>query len=223
MANLTALSLSTLKSWLINHKRIAAEAILTLLLGLFVWNGISLHNQNKKLSEELEMANNNIEVYQGIANGALEANGVLKMNIKELENSKDTVILKVDSVMKANDIKPKEVTTAATQTQTLLVSAGKGVGGYIEVLKDTIYTDSLQYNDLTKVYYSIGNDSINMTLDVKNTQYLYTYKTREYKNKKGFFKRLFTWDWKKVDRYKYEIINTNDLLKESDIRIIEQE
>jgi len=51
---------------------------------------------------------------------------------------------------------------------------------------------------------------------------LYTYKTREYKNKKNFFKRLFTLDFKKVDRYKYKLTNTNDLLKESDVRIIEQ-
>ena len=60
-----------------------------------------------------------------------------------------------------------------------------------------------------------------MTIKLNNTQYLYTYKTREYKNKKNFFKRLFTLDFKKVDKYKYTIVNTNDLIKESDIRIIE--
>lgn len=62
-----------------------------------------------------------------------------------------------------------------------------------------------------------------MTIDLRNTQYLYTYKTREYKNKKNFFQRLFTFDWKKVDRYKYEIVNSNDLIQEGDIRIVEQE
>ena len=48
------------------------------------------------------------------------------------------------------------------------------------------------------------------------------YKTREYKNKKSFFKRLFTLNFKKVDKYKYKIVNSNDLLKGSNIRIIEQ-
>lgn len=72
------------------------------------------------------------------------------------------------------------------------------------------------------MYYCIARDSVKMTIDLKNTQYLYTYKTREYKNKKNFLKRLFTLDFKKVDRYKYTIVNTNDLLKESDIRIIQK-
>nr|DAJ12477.1 MAG TPA: hypothetical protein [Bacteriophage sp.] len=34
---------------------------------------------------------------------------------------------------------------------------------------------------------------------------------------------MFTLDFKKVVRYKYKIINTNDLLKGEDIRIIESE
>ena len=41
------------------------------------------------------------------------------------------------------------------------------------------------------------------------------------KNKKNFFKRLITFDWKKKDVYKYKIHNTNDLLKEDSIKIIE--
>lgn len=128
----------------------------------------------------------------------------------------------MDSVAKKNNIKPKQIETAATQTQTLLVNGGKGVEGDLTViLKDTVYTDSIQYNDLTKVYYSIGKDSVNIGLDLKNTQYLYTYSTREYKNKKSFLKRLFTLDFKKVNKYKYEIINTNDLLKTSDVRVVE--
>ena len=146
------------------------------------------------------------------------------MDIAKLKDSKDSVLLKLDSVRNKNKIKANKVTFAATQNQTLLVTKGKGVQGDLtSILKDTIYTDSLQYNDQTKVYYSIGKDSVDMTIDLKNTQYLYTYKTREYKNKKNFFQRLFTFDWKKVDKYKYKIVNSNDLIQEGDIRIVEQE
>ena len=49
----------------------------------------------------------------------------------------------------------------------------------------------------------------------------YVYKHIEYKNKKNCFKRLITFDWKKKDVYKYKIRNTNDILKEDSIRIIE--
>ena len=42
-----------------------------------------------------------------------------------------------------------------------------------------------------------------------------------YKNKKSFIKRLFTLDFKKVRVHEYRIINTNDLFKTSDTRVIE--
>lgn len=217
------LSLSLL-NWLKNHKRLAIELFLGALVALSVSYGTIVHNKNVELSKSLETANNNIEAYQELVNDSRQASVVLKMDIAKLKDSKDSVLLKLDSVRNKNKIKAKQVTFAATQNQTLLVTKGKGVQGDLtSILKDTIYTDSLQYNDQTKVYYSIGKDSVDMTIDLKNTQYLYTYKTREYKNKKNFFQRLFTFDWKKVDKYNYKIVNSNDLIKEGDIRIVEQE
>nr|DAN53051.1 MAG TPA: hypothetical protein [Bacteriophage sp.] len=50
---------------------------------------------------------------------------------------------------------------------------------------------------------------------------MYIYKKKQYKNKKSFIKRLFTLDFKKVTVYKYDIINTNELLKTSDVRVVE--
>ena len=58
-------------------------------------------------------------------------------------------------------------------------------------------------------------------IKLENTQYLYVYTTKEYKNKKSFLKRLFTLDFKKVKKEKYDIINTNSLLKTSDVRVVE--
>lgn len=145
------------------------------------------------------------------------------MDMEKLSESKDQIIQQLDSIRDIQKIKKSQLTNAATQKQTILVSKSKGVrGDLIQILNDTIYTDSIKYNDLTNVFYTIGKDTVNIKLDIKNTQFLYTYKTREYKNKKSFFKRLFTLDFKKVDKYKYSIVNTNDLLKESDIRIITQ-
>jgi len=86
--------------------------------------------------------------------------------------------------MKKLKIKPKTVSTAATQSQVLTVNDSKGVGGDLSViLKDTTYTDSINYNDLTTVYYTIGKDTVNVGLKVENDMYFYTYTTREYKNK----------------------------------------
>lgn len=142
--------------------------------------------------------------------------------MNKLSEQNDSLLQKLDEIRKEKKIKSSELNTAATQTQTLDVIKSKGVrGDIITILKDTIYTDTLQYNDLTKVYYSIGTDSVSIALDVKNTQYLYIYKKKQYKNKKNFIKRLLTFDWKKETKYKYEIVNTNDLLNTEDVRIVE--
>jgi hypothetical protein len=91
----------------------------------------------------------------------------------------------------------------------------------IEILKDTVYQDSIDYNDLTKVYYTIGKDTVDIGIQMSNTQYLYTYSHKEWKNKKSFLKRLFTLDFKKVTKHSYEIVNTNELINTSDVRVVE--
>lgn len=168
------------------------------------------------------MAQNNIEAYQGSLAGSQQANNVLRLSVDELQYQNDKLLQDIDSVYQELNIKTKELNTAATQKQVLYVNDSKGVrGDLLQILKDTTYSDTLKYNPLTTVVYTIGRDTVSINLDIQNTQYLYIYTTREYKNKKSFFKRLFTFDWKKVNRYKYEIHNTNDLLKSEDVRIVE--
>ena len=210
----------TILKYLLKHRKTLFKAISGLCVGLLLCWGITLHNQNKKLSQSLETAQNNIEAYQGLLSDSQQASNVLKLTVEQLQNSKDSVLHKLDSVRKELKIKPKQIHTAATQTQVLNVIGSKGVGGNI-IVKDSIYTDSILYNPLTKIKYTIGNDTVNIAIDLRNEQYLYVYTKREYKNKKNFFKRLFTLDFKKVTKYKYNIVNTNDLLKSKDVRIVE--
>lgn len=205
-----------------NNYKTLLNAICGLLIAFCVASGILYHNKANRLSQELKMANNNIEAYQDALNGAQQASGVLRLDMKKLKDYNDELVQQLDSVRKTEKLKSKEIQVAATQKQIINVNKSKGVGGdIITILKDSVYKDSLQYNNLTKVYYTIGKDSVNIKLDVQNTQYLYVYKHREYKNKKNFFKRLITFDWKKKDVYKYKIRNTNGILKEDSIRIIE--
>lgn len=211
-------------SWLISHKKIAIKALLSLLVGLLVVFSINIYKQNKRLSKSLEMAQNNIEAYQGILNGSQQANNVLKLDMSQLQNVNDSLIHKIDSVRKELKLKPKVIRTTATQTQTIYVTASKGVRGQDiikTIQKDTVYKDTILINPLTKIDYTIGKDTVSVNLDIKNQQFLYVYKKRQYKNKKSFIKRLFTLDFKKVDVYKYQIVNTNDIIKTSDVRVIE--
>ena len=213
-------TITTILKYLLKNRKTLFKAISGLCVGLLLCWGITLHNQNKKLSQSLETAQNNIEAYQGLLSDSQQASNVLKLTVEQLQNSKDSILHKLDSVRKELKIKPKQLHTAATQTQVLNVIGSKGVGGNI-IVKDSIYTDSILYNPLTKVKYTIGNDTVNIAIDLRNEQYLYVYTKREYKNKKNFFKRLFTLDFKKVTKYKYNIVNTNDLLKSKDVRIVE--
>ena len=205
---------------LIANRKTLFKAISLLSVGLLLSFSINTYKQNKKLSESLEQSQNNVEAYQELYNDSQQASSVLKLTIDQLQNSKDSVIQKLDSVRKELKLKPKQIKTAATQTQVINVIKSKGVKGDI-LVKDTIYTDSIQYNPLTTVHYTIGKDTVSIGLNVENTQYLYIYTTKEYKNKKNFIKRLFTLDFKKVKKYKYKIVNTNDLLKNDDVRIVE--
>ena len=204
-----------------NYK-LLLNAVLGLLTAFCLASGIFYHNKANRLSEELKMANNNIEAYQDALYGSQQASGVLRLDVKKLSEYNDKLVQQIDSIRNIHKVKKNEIQVAATQKQILNVNKSKGVGGdIITIIKDSTYKDSLQYNPLTKVYYTISKDSVNIKLDVQNTQYLYVYKHREYKNKKNFFKRLITFDWKKKDVYKYKIHNTNDLLKEDSIKIIE--
>ena len=209
-------------TWMKSHYKLLLNAILWLVVASSISFGIISHNRANRLSEELKIANNNIEAYQDELDDSQQASGVLMLDMKKLKDYNDKLVHQLDSVSKKHNIKSSEILTAATQKQIIDVNKSKGVrGDIITILKDSIYKDSLQYNNLTKVYYTIGKDSVNIKLDVKNTQFLYVYKHKQYKNKKNFFQRLFTFDWKKETRYKYKIVNTNDIMKEDSIRVIQ--
>lgn len=213
--------IGTILTWLVVHRNKLVKAIYGLSVGLLLAWGITLSHTNKKLSESLEMAQNNIEAYQGSLQGSQQANNVLKLTVEDLQYQNDKLVHQLDSVRGELKIKSKHLHTAATQTQVINVKEDKGVGGDIISVKDSIYNDSIKFNDLTTVYYTITKDTVSIGLNVQNTQYLYIFVDRHYKRQKSFLKRLLTFDFKKVNSYKYNIVNTNDLIDTKDVRVIE--
>jgi hypothetical protein len=52
----------------------------------------------------------------------------------------------------------------------LHVNESKEVNGdLLEILRDTVYSDSLKYNNLTTVFYTISKDTVDICIDLKNT------------------------------------------------------
>lgn len=203
---------------MISNWKNVVKGICVASVALFLLWGINTHKNNKKLSQELEMAQNNIEAYQELLDSSQQANNVLRLDFEKLQDYNDKTLHKLDSVRAALKIKANSVQTAATQTQSLNVKDSKGVEGV--TVKDSIITDSIKFNDLTTAYYTITQDSVTIALDINNEQYLYTYDTREYKNKKSFIKRLLTFDFKKVTKSRYKIHNTNNLIKSGELRVV---
>ena len=215
--------------WINSHRKIVFKALAGLAVAFLIGLCTILSNRNKKLSESLNSAQNNIEAYQGMLSNSQQANNVLTLDMKKLGQSKDSLLVEMDRIAKENNIKSKNIITGATNHEQIDVTLDKGVERVVErdtirdlvtILKDTVYTDSILYNPQTSVHYTIGRDTVQVRLKLDNTQYLYIYKRKEYKNKKNFFQRLFTLDWKKVTKYKYKIINTNDLINNKDVRIV---
>ncbi len=207
--------------WLISNRNKLVKAISGLAVAFLIGWGAILYKQNKTLSESLERAQNNIEAYQGSLQGSQQANNVLRLTVDDLKNYNDSLVHQLDSVRNELKIKPKYLNTAATQTQLINVTDSREVEDSAIIVKDSIYSNSIKFNDLTSVYYTITNDSIRISLDVRNKQYLYLFVDRHYKNKKSFIKRLFTFDFKKVNSYKYNIVNENDLIRTEDVKVIE--
>lgn len=212
----------TILKWIYANRKSLIKASVALCIAFLVSWAVILRKENKQLSESLNEAQNNIEAYQGIINDSQQANNVLRLDIDQLKYQNDSVLQELDKVRKQMKIKSKDVATAATQTQTIIVNDSKGVrGDIVEILKDSIYVDTLSYNPYTTVYYTIGKDTVSIGLDIKNTQYFFVTSKREYKNKKKFIMRLLTLDFKKVTRNTYEIYNTNELVNTSDVRVVE--
>lgn len=227
MQELNQIQIKIMKE-IINKCKKALKAIYLLSVTFLFVVCVNLHHKNKKLSEGLEIAQNNVESYVGTINNLNNQNNTLLLTVDQLQYSNDSLLQKMNEVIENNKINKKNINTIATQTQNIYVSNSKGVRGQdIDnnltgiLIEDSIYNDSIQYNNLTKVYYTISNDTVNITLDIKNTQYLLTFKNKQYKNKKTFVKRLLTLDFKKVWKYEYKIINSNDILQTSDVRVVE--
>ena len=208
--------------YLVTHSSKLIKAFIGLSVALLLAWGITLSKQNKKLSESLEKAQNNIEAYQGSLQGSQQANNVLQLSVDELQQYNDKLVHQLDSVSKKLNIKSKHIKTAATQTQSINVIGSKKTKQDItDILQDSIYNDSIRFNDLTLVSYTIGKDTVSVELDISNTQYLYVFTDKHYKNKKSFLKRLFTFDFKKVTTTEYKIENTNDIIQTDSVRVIE--
>ena len=124
--------------------------------------------------------------------------------------SKIQELRKQSKELKIKDKKLKEVASVETIISDTITQ---------EIPVDRNFTVELKPNQLTTIKIARIDSMITHVLDIKNRQDLFIYEEKVWR-KKGFFRRLFTLNFKKDIIPHYQIVNSNPLIQVTDTRVI---
>lgn len=184
-----------------------------LALGLTcVWQGNKIKTQDARISQIY----NNYKYYESQFNNTEKQNRVLQLTVNELKLSKDSLVQAVNKAKKELKVKDQNlkeahvINTEMKDTTTVKI-----------ITKEVDFTKELKLNSLTTITVSRKDSILTTILDLKNQQILIVEEKKEYRNKyKNGWQRFWHFDWKKDRVQKYQIKNTNDLIKVTDTRVI---
>lgn len=195
-----------------NYRAVAVGLVSLLIATVFVQN-----NQLKKKDREIDRITNNIRAYEDIASNKEKQNRVLQLTIEELNTSKDSLIQQIKSTQKEYKIKDKNLTNVSV-INTEIKDSTKTVIKY----KTVDFKEELKLNSLTTIIVSRKDSILTAKLDIKNQQTIFVEEKKEYRNKyRNGLVRFFHFDWRKIRTKRYQIINSNPLIKVTGTRIIE--
>ena len=199
-------------SWFKRNFNIIAVIIIGIFTAIFVYQ----RNQLNKSNIEIDRLYNNMLYYQEMNDSTKDKNRVLQLTINELNNTADSVISELNKTRKELDIKDKELELVSSQTQEVKLDTT------IVVENDNDFKYEIKPNNLTSLIIEKQDSILTANLDIKNQQTLFVSNKKEYKNKyKNWFRRLLKFDFKKHNVYRYNIVNSNDLIKVTDTRVIQ--
>lgn len=199
-------------NWLTNNIRLVTIGIISLLtVTIFVLGG-----QLKDKQNEIDRLSNNIQAYEQLVTNKEQTNTVLQLTINELNNSKDSLIQEIQQTKKKLNVKNKNL----VQAQVINTVIKDTVTKVITV--DRNFNETLKINPLTTIKVSRTDSILTAKIDIQNQQILFIEEKKVYKNtyKNGWI-RFWHFDWKKIRVRKYQIENSNPLIRVTDTRIIE--
>ena len=192
-------------------KKLLLAAVLALGLTC-VWQGNKIKTQDARISQIY----NNYKYYESQFNNTEKQNRVLQLTVNELKLSKDSLVQAINKAKKELKVKDQNlkeahvINTEMKDTTTVKI-----------ITKEVDFTKELKLNSLTTITVSRKDSILTTILDLKNQQILIVEEKKEYRNKyKNLWKRFWNFDWKKDRVQKYQIKNTNDLIKVTDTRVI---
>ena len=192
------------------------KVLIIIAFSLLFINNIRLQNKVNSLDKELARSINNASTWENIANSNIDNNNTLELTIQEYKNSNDSLIKVINDQQEKLNIKNNQL-YQITSTETVIRDT------IVEKIpiNDTDFTIELKPNQLTTITVSRKDSIFTHTMEILNRQDLFIYTKKVYRNQyKNFFQRLIHFDFKKDKVNRYQIINSNDLIKVIDTRVI---
>lgn len=200
--------LSAIKSYL---SKLAVIIIIGLTAFCFYQN-----KRIKVLDIELGQVTNNYEYYQSLTGKLKEQNRTLQLSIADLNNANDSLLqnaLEVQKELKIKDKNLQQIQVINTQMKDTVTQI---------ITKDINFKKELKLNPLTTIIIERKDSILTAILDLRNSQILFVEEKKQYRNKyKNGFQRFLHFDWKKDRVRKYQIQNSNKLIKVTDTRVVE--
>ena len=200
-------------NWFTKNFKVVAVSFIMLLTAISFY----MHNQLEYKDKQINALQNNIEFYQSVSENEHNRNIVLQMTVDELNQSKDSLLQQITKIQKQLDIKNKKLIS----TNVINTQIKDSIKTIIKPI-DRDFIKELNLNQLTTITVSRIDSTLSVKLDLQNQQILFIEDTKEYKKKyKNGFIRFLHLDWRKKHVRKYNIYNSNDLIKITDSRIVE--
>lgn len=201
-----------LANWFTNNFKVVTIGIISLLTVAIFILGSQLNKKNK----EIDRLFNNVKAYEQLATDSKQLNTVLQLTVNELNNSRDSLIQQVEEARKELKVKNKNL----QQAQVINTVIRDTITKVITV--DRNFNEELKINPLTTIKVTRTDSILTTKIDITNQQILFIEEKKEYKNKyKNGWIRFWHFDWKKIKTRKYQIINSNPIIKITDTRIVE--
>ena len=192
------------------------KVLIIIAFSLLFINNIRLQHKVNSIDKELARSINNASTWENIANSNIDNNNTLELTIQEYKNSNDSLIKVINDQQEKLKIKDNQL-YQMTSTETVIRDT------IVEKIpiNDTDFTIELKPNQLTTITVSRKDSIFTHTMEILNRQDLFIYTKKVYRNQyKNFFQRLIHFDFKKDKINKYQIVNSNDLIKVIDTRVI---
>lgn len=185
-------------------------------VGLLLFNNFRLANKVNKLNEQVAISMNNAEAWEDIANKSVEKSRVLQLNIEEFKHSNDSLMKLANEQQKELKIKDKQLRQVSSVETAIRDTTVK-----IVPIENKDFAIEIKPNQLTTINVTRKDSVLTHTMEILNHQDLFVYEEKVWRNQyKNFFQRLIHFDFKKDKISKYQIINSNNLIKVLDTRII---